>query len=337
MDKYFEALQKSKGSIALSIADQVGYDGTADVLEKGRAAAMGEIREWNGIRYQKTPKGWIPVKQQEGTLKTEPSSEFKGERAVSETSGIEDKLSDKAKSLLKDNGFELKEDKYVKDLGGGFSLEARELSSEEREKAIAKEGLKKMRTQLESKPLFIVEVRGPEGSSIYGFGDGEENIDQDYKIVSGDGNGPWKGTRSTTSWNGLFEERYSHLGDVKSYFDVLCTKAKKDQENRKEREKRFKEWEESWDNDPYHGEKNKKYSYNGGEKDTASGVFYNLWKSLQRKLYKANPGIVGSGQGANTYISRLKNEAEDWFKKHYQEKENWGLEDFDWLVEKVKS
>lgn len=50
MDKYFEALQKSKGSIALSIADQVGYDGTADVLEKGKAAAMGEIREWNGIK-----------------------------------------------------------------------------------------------------------------------------------------------------------------------------------------------------------------------------------------------------------------------------------------------
>ena len=72
MDKYFEALQKSKGSIALSIADQVGYDGTADVLEKGRAAAMGEIREWNGIRYQKTPKGWMPVKQQESASKTEP-------------------------------------------------------------------------------------------------------------------------------------------------------------------------------------------------------------------------------------------------------------------------
>ncbi len=66
MDKYFEALQKSKGSIALSIADQVGYDGTADVLEKGRVAAMGEIREWNGIKYQKTPKGWTLVKKQEG-------------------------------------------------------------------------------------------------------------------------------------------------------------------------------------------------------------------------------------------------------------------------------
>lgn len=78
MDKYFEALQKSKGSIALSIADQVGYDGTADVLEKGRAAAMGEIREWNGIRYQKTPKGWVPVKQQAGASKTEPEKKEVG-------------------------------------------------------------------------------------------------------------------------------------------------------------------------------------------------------------------------------------------------------------------
>lgn len=72
MDKYFEALQKSKGGIALSIADQVGYDGTADVLEKGKAAAMGEIREWNGIKYQKTPKGWALVKKQVGASKTEP-------------------------------------------------------------------------------------------------------------------------------------------------------------------------------------------------------------------------------------------------------------------------
>lgn len=337
MDKYFEALEKSKNQVTLGVLGQVGFDETAEVLEKGKRAAMGEIREWNGIRYQKTPGGWIPVKQQEGASKTESSSELKEKKVVSETSGIEGKLSDKTKSLLKDNGFELKEGKYVKDLGDGFSLEARELSPEEGKKVIATEGLKKMRAQLESKPLFIVEVRGPESSVVYGFENGEENIDQDYKVVSGDGNGPWKGTRNTTSWNGLFEERYSHLSDVKSYFDVLCTKAKKDQEYRKEREKRFKEWEESWDNDPYHGEKNKKYSYNGGEKDTASGVFSDLWKSLQRKLYKANPGIVGSGQGANTYISRLKNEAEGWFKKHYQEKENWGMEDFDWLVEKVKS
>lgn len=91
MDKYFEALQKSKGSIALSIADQVGYDGTADVLEKGRAAAMGEIREWNGIKYQKTPKGWTLVKKQEGASETEPSSEFKGREGFK-------KLSDQLKS-----------------------------------------------------------------------------------------------------------------------------------------------------------------------------------------------------------------------------------------------
>lgn len=47
MDKYFEALQKSKGSIALSIADQVGYDGTADVLEKGKASEAKDMPKFH--------------------------------------------------------------------------------------------------------------------------------------------------------------------------------------------------------------------------------------------------------------------------------------------------
>jgi len=66
MDKFFEALEKSKGSIALDIANQVGFDETADILEKGKMASIGEIREWNGKKYQKTGNGWIPVKQGNG-------------------------------------------------------------------------------------------------------------------------------------------------------------------------------------------------------------------------------------------------------------------------------
>lgn len=36
-----------------------------DSLEKGKAGQLGEIRVWGGKRYQKTAKGWRPVKSQE--------------------------------------------------------------------------------------------------------------------------------------------------------------------------------------------------------------------------------------------------------------------------------
>jgi len=64
MDKYFEALQKSKGSVALSISSQLSFDETAEILEKGKKAAIGEIRDWKGVKMQKTVQGWEPVKQQ---------------------------------------------------------------------------------------------------------------------------------------------------------------------------------------------------------------------------------------------------------------------------------
>lgn len=36
-----------------------------DLLEKGKAGQLGEIRVWGGKKYQKTSKGWRPVKSQE--------------------------------------------------------------------------------------------------------------------------------------------------------------------------------------------------------------------------------------------------------------------------------
>lgn len=71
MDQYFEALEKSKNSIVLNIVEQMGFDETADVLEKGHAAQMGEIRIWNNIKYQKTPNGWVPVKGEQKSEKKE--------------------------------------------------------------------------------------------------------------------------------------------------------------------------------------------------------------------------------------------------------------------------
>lgn len=40
---------------------QKGSD--SDTLEKGKRAAIGEIRDWDGKKYQKTVNGWVPVKQ----------------------------------------------------------------------------------------------------------------------------------------------------------------------------------------------------------------------------------------------------------------------------------
>ena len=79
MDKYFEVLEKAKGSVALNINEQLGFDSTADTLEKGRAAQMGEMRIWNGVKYQKTPQGWIPVKGEKQPFKSEEKKEIEGE------------------------------------------------------------------------------------------------------------------------------------------------------------------------------------------------------------------------------------------------------------------
>ena len=137
MDKYFEALQKSKGSIALSIADQVGYDGTADVLEKGKAAAMGEIREWNGIKYQKTPKGWMPVKQQEGASKTEP--EKKEGKVTKENSEASSGLKEKNISSAEKKNQQQKESKKAFTLKDFSEDEIEEMSWDEFQKTFEKQ------------------------------------------------------------------------------------------------------------------------------------------------------------------------------------------------------
>lgn len=43
-----------------------------DLIEKGKPAAMGEIREWAGVKWQKTPGGWKPIKGN-GSVKHAPS------------------------------------------------------------------------------------------------------------------------------------------------------------------------------------------------------------------------------------------------------------------------
>lgn len=62
-DIFTEALHKSQSS-APNIVNQVGFDETAEVLEKGRRASIGEIRDWKGQKMQKTTDGWKPVRVQ---------------------------------------------------------------------------------------------------------------------------------------------------------------------------------------------------------------------------------------------------------------------------------
>ncbi len=327
MDKYFEALEKSKGSTAFGIISQIGFDETADVLEKGKRAQMGEIRIWNGVKYQKTPGGWVPVKGEGKGLQAEPK---KGKSESNKEGGslFSGKISDENLNLLKESGFVQEGDKYVKDYGEGWSFQLREVTPEEREKAYElKFATKKDKEQNSKRSLFIGEVVGPEGSVLNKFGD--NGMYNDYVFVHGDEGRQIPATRVSYSFKKFFEsERNSP--------DVKIKEAKEEQTDRKEREKWHKEFREELDNDPYSGENNKHYSYKGGEKQTASEVFYDLWKALQRKLYKVDPGIAGSGQGGFTYIGKLKNEAEGWFKEHYQEKKDWSLEDFNWLIEEVK-
>lgn len=58
-------------------------DSTAEILEKGKAAAIGEIRTWNGKKYQKTANGWMPAKsetsRQSGEQKDESGSDKRSE------------------------------------------------------------------------------------------------------------------------------------------------------------------------------------------------------------------------------------------------------------------
>lgn len=59
----------------------IGPDTTAEILEKGKRAEIGEVRTWGGYKYQKTASGWVPFKESSKQVK---ESSVKQDR---ETSG----------------------------------------------------------------------------------------------------------------------------------------------------------------------------------------------------------------------------------------------------------
>lgn len=69
----------TKQSVAFNILNNVSEDSTAEYLEKGKRAQIGEIREWQGGKFRRTFDGWVPVKEGEGGKKEEQESEEKKE------------------------------------------------------------------------------------------------------------------------------------------------------------------------------------------------------------------------------------------------------------------
>ena len=86
MDQFTDALQKSK-AVSRMVDSFVNKDIVAqdslqlDELEKGKAGQLGEIRTWGGKKYQKTPKGWRPVKTGAQSSPSSSSEETKKQDA----------------------------------------------------------------------------------------------------------------------------------------------------------------------------------------------------------------------------------------------------------------
>lgn len=59
MSKFFDVLDKDEAMDRL--CKSIMPDDTADILEKGKKADIGEIRDWGGHKYQKTAAGWIMI------------------------------------------------------------------------------------------------------------------------------------------------------------------------------------------------------------------------------------------------------------------------------------
>ena len=75
----FEQIQKAQLEDILHKASVIGDDeliqkAFSAVIEKGAIAQIGEIREWKGGKYKKTPQGWMPV--------TEDSIKSKSEQII---------------------------------------------------------------------------------------------------------------------------------------------------------------------------------------------------------------------------------------------------------------
>lgn len=70
----FEQIQKGQLEEILHRAEMLGDNETINkafcaIIEKGgKAAQIGEVREWKGGKFRKTPQGWMPVNEKGGRV-----------------------------------------------------------------------------------------------------------------------------------------------------------------------------------------------------------------------------------------------------------------------------
>lgn len=81
----FDKITKDSISGVIGILNSIEPDRTADILQKGKPAMIGEIRTWSDGKYRKTATGWEPVKS---------GSESRPKEEVSTPSGENTKPSD---------------------------------------------------------------------------------------------------------------------------------------------------------------------------------------------------------------------------------------------------
>lgn len=85
----FEQIQKGQLEEILHRAEMLGDDETINkafcaIIEKGGKANIGEIREWKGGKFRKTPQGWKPVSEKikEKFVDEDTGEEFEVERTI---------------------------------------------------------------------------------------------------------------------------------------------------------------------------------------------------------------------------------------------------------------
>lgn len=159
-------------------------DSTAEILEKGRAAAIGEIREFGGKKYKKTPNGWRPVPKKESITKepkeeTTPSSVSK---IIDGFKSINSKYSDRDKMSLEktDSGnWRLYYD--GKDTGTTINKDVISEADAKKEGFVKQTESKKEQTKplSETDPELYKEAE-KKIKSIYSLGEDIEKVETDF-------------------------------------------------------------------------------------------------------------------------------------------------------------
>ena len=79
------ALQRMCSQFAPTPQEQL-----CDILEKGKKASIGEIRDWNGQKFQKTPNGWVSVRTHSQLTKKSIQNEDKQAKWDGSLTGLEE-------------------------------------------------------------------------------------------------------------------------------------------------------------------------------------------------------------------------------------------------------